>query len=281
MPHSEVFKQKLGSKDFLKLKSYVENYCGIKLSETKRNMVEGRLRKRMKALGITSYKDYLEYAFEDINSAEQVNLINVLTTNKTDFFREPNHFEILKERVLPQLAVSFGVGTHTDLKVWSAGCSTGEEPYTLSMVLAEYYGLDKGYKITATDICTDVLAKARKGIYSEEKAMDIPYDYKKKYLMRSIERERKLVRFKPDIRSKIKYARLNLKNREYNLPEKVDIAFCRNVIIYFDHKTQEEIINRICSFIRPGGFLFLGHSESVHGMNLPIKVFAPTVYLRV
>jgi chemotaxis protein methyltransferase CheR len=276
-----IFHEKLKHKDFLKLKDYIESHCGIKLSETKSNMIEGRLRKRVKALGMKNYAEYIEYA---LNSGDDVcenyNLIDVITTNKTDFFREPNHFELMTKKILPYLHQNFDLGGREKLNVWSSASSTGEEPYTIAMVLAEYFGVGGNFNIFATDINTEVLKIGRKAVYKEQTARDIPIDLKKKYMLRSIDRAANLVRFKPEIRKKVNFGRNNLKSEKYTLPCKVDIAFCRNVIIYFDTKTQQEIINRICSYIKPGGFLFMGHSESIHGLDLPIKNFAPTVYVR-
>jgi chemotaxis protein methyltransferase CheR len=277
-----IFSQQLKHKDFVKLKDFIEDTCGIKLTENKKNMVEGRLRKRIKHLGYAGYDEYLKYVFEsDENNPERLHLIDVITTNKTDFFREPNHFKLMTERILPHLSQTNGLGTEETLNVWSSASSTGEEPYTLAMVLAEFYGIRGNFNIFATDINTNVLQIGRKAVYSEEKSEDIPRDLQRKYMMRSINRSDRLLRFKPELRSKVRFGRNNLKDEKYILPVKVDIAFCRNVIIYFDQSTQERVLNTICSYIKPGGFLFMGHSESIHGMTLPLKNYAPTVYVRV
>ncbi|PLX70090.1 MAG: chemotaxis protein CheR [Denitrovibrio sp.] len=278
---NNIFSQNLSSKDFAKLKDFIDESCGIKLSENKRSMVEGRLRKRIRALNLSGYSEYIDLVLSNgSNSAEQMHLIDVITTNKTDFFREPNHFTLMTEKILPYLASTFELGTRETLNVWSSASSTGEEPYTIAMVLANYFGLGGNFNVFATDINTAVLQAAKKDVYTEEKASDIPFDYKKKYMLRSINRADKLVRFIPEIRSKTKFGRNNLKDEKYIVPTQVDIAFCRNVIIYFDAPTQESILNKICSYIKPGGFLFMGHSESVHGMKLPIRNYAPTVYIK-
>jgi chemotaxis protein methyltransferase CheR len=274
-----IFSQKLNKNDFTKLKNFIENQCGIKLSENKKNMVEGRLRKRIRALGMSGYHEYLDYVFTTGCEEEQMHLVDVITTNKTDFFREINHFNMLSNKVLPYFA-SKGMGSSYTLNVWSSASSTGEEPYTLAMVLAEYFGVDGNFTVYATDINTNVLQTGKKAVYTAEKAEDIPFDYKKKYMMRSVDRTKKLVRFKPEIRDKVKFARNNLKEEQYVIPCKMDIIFCRNVIIYFDQPTQETILRRICSYLKPGGFLFMGHSESIHGIELPITTYAPTVYTR-
>ncbi|WP_303849460.1 protein-glutamate O-methyltransferase CheR [Seleniivibrio woodruffii] len=278
---SNIFSKKLEEKDFNRLKTFIESSCGIKLSENKKSMVEGRLRKRIKALGMDGYSEYVDFVFDGgRDSIEQTYLIDVITTNKTDFFRENNHFEMMSSKILPMLSEKGGLGHHRPLRVWSCASSTGEEPYTIAMVLAEYFGVNGKFSIFATDINTSVLSTAKRAIYTEDRARDIPYELKKKYLLRSKNPDDRLVRFRPEIRSKVKFARLNLKSSHYMLPESVDIVFCRNVLIYFDIKTQEEMLNRICSHMNPGGFLFMGHSESIHGLRLPVKSYAPTIYIR-
>jgi chemotaxis protein methyltransferase CheR len=278
---SGIFSKKLADNDFNRLKAFIESSCGIKLSENKKSMVEGRLRKRIKALGMPGYSEYVDFVFNGAkDSVEQTYLINVITTNKTDFFRENNHFELMTSRILPQLSSKKGLGTLKPLNVWSCASSTGEEPYTIAMVLAEFFGLGGKYRILATDINTTVLSAAQKAIYTEDKARDIPLALKKKYLMRSKDPQERLVRFRPEIRNKVKFSRLNLKAPSYMIAEPVDIIFCRNVLIYFDVKTQEEMLRKMCGYLNPGGFLFMGHSESIHGMDLPVKNYAPTVYVR-
>lgn len=244
-------------------------------------MVEGRLRKRLRYLGIGSYSEYISMVFNDTGGMadrEIFNLIDVITTNKTDFFREPKHFNYLSDSLLPAFAAD-GAGTKRCLNVWSSACSTGEEPYTIAMVLAEHFGIDGNFRVYASDISYSVLRKAVDAVYTEEKAAEIPLTLKKKYLMRS-KKQHGLVRFRREIREKVTFGRLNLMNSEYSLPAVMDVTFCRNVIIYFDTATQEKIINKICRNTASGGFLFLGHSESVHGMDLPLDVMAPTIFKR-
>lgn len=278
-----IYNLKLSDKQFAVIQKYIHDNCGIKLPETKKSMVEGRLRKRLKALGLSSYDEYIDTAFDTgsgMCDVEQMALIDVITTNKTDFFREPNHFNFMSGNLLAKMAEE-GIGTSRCLNVWSSACSTGEEPYTLAMVLSEYFGLDGNFKVYATDISCTVLKKASMGIYSEEKSIEIPYDLKRKYLMRSKKPSSQAVRFIPELRSKISFGRRNLMDDSYRLPVKMDIVFCRNVIIYFEHNTQNDIIRKICSNINRGGYLFLGHSESVHGMDLPLETVVPTVFLKV
>ncbi len=275
-----LYSQTLKKDEFNAIRRYIHDHCGIRLPDNKKNMVEGRIRKRLKALGMSTYREYLEYVFDEANPVcdrEQLELIDAITTNKTDFFREVNHFNYMSSTVLRKLSDK-GIGINRTLNVWSSACSTGEEPYTIAMVLAEYFGIDGNFRIYATDINTAVLETARTAVYSRDKAEDIPYDLKKKYMLRSKDRQR--VRFIPAIREKVTFGRLNLMDSSYSLPAAMDIAFCRNVIIYFDHDTQYDIIRKICGNIIKGGYLFMGHSETVHGMDLPLKTEAPTVFVK-
>jgi len=283
MQDAGIYSQQLTDKEFSLISDYIHRHCGIRLPENKKNMVEGRIRKRLKALGLSTYKEYIAIAFDEEHPAcgtEQLHLIDALTTNKTDFFREPNHFSYMSSTLLPELA-RYGYGTEKCLNVWSSACSTGEEPYTLAMVLAETFGPGGNFTVYATDISYNVLKKAVQAVYTEEKAEDIPYELRRKYLMRSKNRQNRLVRFIPQIRQKVVFGRLNLMDDNYRLKELMDIVFCRNVIIYFDHETQYSIIRKICGKLRRGGHLFLGHSESVHGMELPLETKQPTIFKRI
>lgn len=280
---NDIYHQKLTSDEFGLIQNYIQVKCGIRLPMTKKNMVEGRLRRRLKALNISTYGEYLAVVFGgDSPAAEQelFSFIDAITTNKTDFFREPNHFDYLNNRLLPSLEQQ-GYGREQTLNIWSSACSTGEEPYTMAMVLAEYFGVGGNFRVYASDISTAVLEKAVRAVYSEDKADCIPYELKKKYLLKSKNQDAALVRVKPELRQKVTFGRLNLMNAEYSLPVKMNVVFCRNVIIYFDHQTQFDIIGKICRNIVRGGHLFLGHSESVHGMDLPLRTAAPTIFERL
>jgi chemotaxis protein methyltransferase CheR len=208
---------------------------------------------------------------------ELTHMIDAVTTNKTDFFREPLHFECLGNKIVPEFVSS---GTGRKLKVWSAGCSTGEEPYTLAMVLREsfrnYCGF--GFSILATDISTIVLEKARLGIYDDNRTASIPWELKRKYFMINRDRNRGLVRITPELRSLVEFMRLNLIDDEFGLTEQKDIIFCRNVIIYFDRPTQEKLLNRLCCHLSPRGYLFLGHSETLSGFDVPLARVESTIY---
>lgn len=268
----------MSDKDFKRFSEFIYTECGIKLPPTKRTLLEARLQKRLRVLCIESYNEYSEYLFSPKGmDLELINLIDVVTTNTTEFFREPKHFEILNTLVLPHFLAKRHGGEA--LRLWSAGCSTGEEPYTLSMVLSEYARRNLGFKfsILATDISTQVLNRALKGVYPEDRVRTMSMEMKKKYLLRSKDRKAGLVRITQDMRQLVRFERLNFME-EFSFEKPMHIIFCRNVIIYFDRKTQENLLSRFCDCLDKDGHLFIGHSESITGMNLPVTQVAPTVY---
>ena len=271
----------LSQRDFGRLSAFVHEHCGIKLPPSKKTMLEARLRRRLRALDLKSYDDYCDYLFgPDGQDEEVVRMIDLVTTNKTDFFREPAHFDFLVRNCLPELCDAGRGGSWRKLTVWSAGCSTGEEPYTLAMVLSAFAESRPGlrFSIVATDISTRVLEKAALGIYDEDRVEPVPPAMKRKYLLRSKDRSRGLVRVAPGVRSLVDFRRLNLMDGDFGLRESMDLIFCRNVIIYFDKPTQEGLVNRFTRHLAPGGYLFLGHSETLCGMDVPLVQMAPTVY---
>jgi chemotaxis protein methyltransferase CheR len=283
MPTESLFTQQLSTADFEMICSQVYDYCGIKISAAKRQMVEGRLRKRVRALGCRSFAEYCRAVFGDgAFQDEFVHLVDAITTNKTEFFREPAHFSYLTKQLLPALHLG-KYRLRRPLRVWSSACSTGQEPYSLAMELSEFKRLhdDFDFRVHATDICTQVLEIAVRAIYSDELANDIPVDYRKRYLLKSKDATNKTLRIGPEIRRYVQFDRLNLNESDYGMKGEMDIIFCRNVIIYFDAKTQEAILNRLALCLRKGGHLFLGHSETVHGMDLPVRAIAPTIYERI
>ena len=261
---------------FDRLSSYVTQEYGIKLPPVKKSMLESRLNKKIKSLGMNSYVEFLDYIFSDHGKqTELFHVIDLITTNKTDFFREPAHFSYLSGEFLPSY-----LAEHTNLKIWSAGCSTGEEPYTLTMVLEEFKKRNPvlNYSLLASDISLRVIQSAFSGIYTLDRLAAIPMEWKRNYFLRS-KTNSNLARIKPQYRKKIQYKRINLMDTSFGLLKSdYDIIFCRNVLIYFDKPTQEEVIRKFCTHLRPGGLLFLGHSESIMGMKLPLSQVRPTVY---
>jgi chemotaxis protein methyltransferase CheR len=264
--------------DFQKLRDIIYGVCGIHLVPAKKTMVELRLRKRLQALRIQSFREYREYVTGAGGDAELTAMIDLITTNKTDFYREPGHFDFLTRVCLPSLTAGMG----RPLRAWSAGCSTGEEPYTLAMVLSEYAEEHPGYQfsVLATDISTRVLAKARLGVYQADAIAPIPAEVRRKHLLRSRDRNNPSARIAPETRALVEFQRLNLMDADFGLPYPLDVIFCRNVVIYFDKQTQEQLIRRFLRNLRPHGYLFMGHSETLHGFDLPLAQVAPTVYRR-
>lgn len=258
----------------------VTSKLGIKMPATKKFMLQSRLRRRMRQLDIDTIGRYQEYLFRSPDSAQElVHFINAVTTNKTDFFREAHHMHALPERVLPVLWRERGA-RGLQFKLWCAGCSSGEEPYTLAMVLSEFAGAHPGfaYSILATDISTKVLGEAEQGIYDESKIAPVPVELRRKYLLRSRNPDRPLVRISPELRSKIRFRRLNFMDADYHLRETFDAIFFRNVMIYFDRPTQETVLTKLVRQLKPGGHLFVGHSESLAGMNLPLQAVSTAIH---
>jgi chemotaxis protein methyltransferase CheR len=242
-------------------------------------MLEGRLRRRMRATHIPTLHDYCAYLFDDDGlESEIVHLIDAVTTNKTEFFREPAHFQFLRASALPAIAKS---GRRV-IKAWSAACSTGAEPYTLAMVLEDYRRAQRSqdYSILCTDLCTQVLNQAVAGVFSEQMIDPVEMDLRRRYVMRAKDNRRGLVRIVPELRSKLAFARLNLMDDHYPVEGDMDLIFCRNILIYFDKPTQSKVLRQLCSHLRPGGYLFLGHSESIVGIDLPVSQIANTVFQR-
>jgi chemotaxis protein methyltransferase CheR len=261
---------RISERNFQRLARIVESHAGIRLPPSKRTMVEGRLRKRVRALGLATLDEYCHSLFDQGQlEKEFVHLIDEVTTNKTDFFREPEHFDFLRTQALPALLAE---RSHSDrhLKAWSAACSNGAEPYTLAMVLADealrFSGLR--FSILGTDICTEVLQQAVLGVYSEEVLEPVPGALRERYVMRSRNPARRQARIVPELRSQVRFRRLNLMDSHYPASRDVDVIFCRNILIYFNRQTQHNVLERLCAHLRPGGYLFLGHSESAAGGNL-------------
>jgi len=272
----------MSARDYARLCELIYREAGIHLGSEKKTMLEARIRRRLKVLGLDTYRQYCDYLFGQQGLKDEIlPLIDVVTTNKTDFFREPKHFDFLTASALPDLCSRNRAGR--PLLVWSAGCSSGEEPYTLAMVLSEYAQTHPGFcfRILATDISTIVLAKAHRAVYSSDVVAPVPADLKRKYLLRSRDPVSGQVRVAPELRRLIDFRRLNFMDSDYGLTERADIIFCRNVIIYFDRPTQERILGKLAHHLVPNGYLFVGHSEALHDMDLPLAPVAPALYRRV
>ncbi|MBU1039943.1 MAG: protein-glutamate O-methyltransferase [Proteobacteria bacterium] len=272
---------RMSDRTFERFSEFIKTELGIKMPSSKKTLLEARLQKRLRELCMGSHDEYCEYLFSVSGMEEELqNLVDVVTTNTTDFFREPKHFELLSSTILPAL-LDRRSGSR-NVNIWSAGCSSGEEPYTLSMVLSEFARLNPGFtfSILATDISTQVLRMAVRAVYPETKIAPIPVECRKRYLLRSKDRTRRVVRIAKEARNHVRFRRLNFME-EFRFDGQLDVIFCRNVVIYFDRQTQEMLFSRFCRKLSPGGYLFIGHSESLAGMDLPLEPVAPTVYRRI
>lgn len=272
--------QQLSQEQFKKIANFMEKTTGIKMPDSKRTMIQSRLANRLKVLHFSNYAQYIDYVFSSSERAndEIVMMIDLLTTNLTHFFREKSHFDFMTNTVLPHLAQS-GI---TNPEIWSAGCSSGEEPYTLSIVMREFMSKNRGvfndYSILATDLSTRILSKAVDAIYPMDSVEKLPYEIKHKYFLKSKNPDKPFVKVKNEVRQKIRFDRLNFMDASFNIRPKKNIIFCRNVLIYFDKPTQLEVIRKLVSCLQVGGFLFLGHSETIFGGNLPLRTVSTTVF---
>ncbi|MCX8070432.1 MAG: hypothetical protein N2738_08015 [Thermodesulfovibrionales bacterium] len=276
----------LTEKDFQRLSGFIEANLGVKMPPAKKSLLESRLQKRIRALHLDSFSEYCDYVLSPEGMEDElIHMIDLVTTHKTEFFRESEQFEFLIKTALPDLVKNYYSGIKNPLVLWSAGCSTGEEPYTLAMLLNEFKekcpirGFD--FFIIASDISQRVLSIAKRGIYEDEKIGPIPMDLRKKYLLKSKDRSRGLVRFVPEIRAKIRFRVLNFMDTDFCFREPLDIIFCRNVVIYFDKETQESLFMRFYDCLKEGGFLFIGHSETMSGMTLPYTRVSNSVYRKL
>jgi len=278
---NKIFEAKMTEKDFLRLSQFIFNEYGIKMPPAKKIMLQSRLQKRLRELNIPSYKEYTDFVFSKEGQAEIIHMIDVVSTNKTDFFRESTHFDFMISDVLPELHDV--VQIRRPIKVWSAGCSSGEEPYTIAIVMNEFAEkrANFDYSIFASDISTIMLEKGATAVYTEDRIAVIPNSLKKKYFLKSKDRNAKTVRIMPLLRHKVQFHRVNFMDNSYNVNDTFDIIFCRNVLIYFDRETQESVINKLCRHLRKDGFFFLGHSESITAINVPLKQIKPTIFRKV
>lgn len=243
-----------------KLCEIVTSKTGIQLPENKRTMIEGRLRKRVRALGVRDLRTYLNMVMnEGMLETELPQIINVMTTNKTDFWREDAHFDYMIRTVLPEFTANRA------FKVWSAASSSGEEAYTTAMVLSEHAKRKPGfnYSIIGTDLSTEIVRKARKGIYTPEEIADVPDDMRKLYLEEGHDSVgRPLCRVVKQLRDRVGFAQMNLMDRSYPVEKNLDVVFLRNVLIYFDDQNQRRVVSGVTDHLKPGGYLFVGHSET-------------------
>ena len=268
--------KRIGDREFQQLSLFIEKEVGIKLPPVKRSLLESRLQKRLKFHKIPDFKSYCDFVFNTEDGAvEIIEMIDAITTNKTDFMRESAHFEYMVHTALPELT-----RTRSEIKLWSAASSTGQEPYNMAMFMEEFILRTQPvrYSVIATDISKSSLEKARRAVYNKRDIEIVSESFKKKYFLRSRDPQREEVRIKSEIRNKVSFQPINLMKEEYGLNKKFDIVFCRNVLIYFNKENQEAVIRRIINHMTSGAYLFLGHSESLAGMRDRLVNVGASVY---
>jgi len=265
-------------KDFDFLRTLSNRHTGIVVTDEKFDMFYSRLARRVRALGLGSFAQYCDYLRDEPDTGELTELINAVTTNLTAFFRENHHFEYLRDQAIPQRMGSNG---DRKLSIWSAGCSTGEEPYSLAMTLAEMGAALSGWDIgiTATDIDSNVLQHAATGIYTQDRVSGIDKSRLKRWFLKGKGRQAGQVRVKQDLCRYIDFRQLNLMQAWNEAPK--DIIFCRNVIIYFDKESKRRLVERYAETLKPGGFLFIGHSESLFKVSDRFELIGKTIYRKV
>jgi len=274
----------LTTEEFSLFRSLIYKLTGISLNDGKRTLVQSRLQKRLRLHGMASFSEYYQLVNGVGSGGEQTELINCITTNKTDFFREAHHFDFVAEQIVPAIGQQARLGRVAPrLRIWHAGCSTGEEPYTLAMTLreaAEQQGGTWDIRQLASDIDTNVLARAETGIYDEERIAPVPEACLRKYFLRGRDAQTGLYKVRPELRQQIVFRQINLLEEEWPMRSDVrfDLIFCRNVVIYFDKPTQKRLFARFAQRLKPGGHLFIGHSESLHGISEEFKAVGRTIY---
>lgn len=267
----------MSDQEFARLSDLFYNHTGITLPHTKKNMLTSRLMKRLKTLGLRCFGEYYDYIVGEGRDSEFLNAVDMVSTNKTEFFRESNHFAYLKETALPDMVTLRASQGKKKIEIWSAGCSSGEEVYSLAMTAGEFLGnYSFQFLITGTDISHRMLEKARRAVYSRPEIQGIPPELLRKYFLRGTRSQSGYYRVVPELRSKVNIQHLNLMGDSWSMQP--DVIFCRNVMIYFDHETRNRLINRFYSRLSKDGYLFIGHSETLHGMKTDFRLVVPTIY---
>lgn len=265
--------------DFRRFQGLIYRESGIWLSQAKTALLVGRLAKRLRYHRLQSFKDYYRLVVE--SPQERVLMLDAISTNETHFFREPGHFQLLDTAIFPKWAEDARNGRRPRrIRVWSAGCSTGQEPYSLAMLLLDRFPIDSGWEIeiTATDLSTRALEIAQHGIWPVVSAREIPRAYLKKFMLKGIREEAGNIKAGSEIRALVRFFRLNLNDACYPFQTRFDLIFCRNVLIYFDLQSRERIVRNLQGHLSPEGYLFIGHAESLHTISGTLRNVIPTVY---
>jgi len=266
---------------FNKFQELIYKEAGIWLATHKHALLTGRLARRLRLLGLSNMQDYYQLVAQPDQQHERAIMIDCITTNETHFFREPRHFDFLEREVFPKWRQEAVDGRRPmRLRVWSAGCSTGEEPYSLTMLLLKHFPEAQGWEleVLGTDISTRVLEKARAAMYPIEKSKDIPAEYLRAYMLKGKGDHKGVMKVSPELHRIVRFARVNLHGDAYSLIGFFDLVFCRNVLIYFDQESKMKVISGILRHLSPSGLLFVGHSEHLGAIAPNLKTVAPTVH---
>jgi len=267
---------------FAKFQQLIYREAGIWLADHKQALLSGRLARRLRLLGLGSMSQYLELVSQPDQQHERAVMIDCITTNETRFFREARHFDFLSQHVFPRWQQETAAGERsTRVRIWSAGCSSGEEPYSLAMLLLKHFPQETGWdlEVLATDISTRVLEKARQAVYPIEKMKDIPAEYLRAYMLKGRGEHKGVMKVSPELHRIVRFARVNLHADSYPVVGLFDLIFCRNVLIYFDQESKEKVIDGIVRHLSPTGLLFVGHSEHLGGIAPSLKTVAPTIHV--
>lgn len=266
---------------FGKYQQLIYEESGIWLGEHKQALLTGRLARRLRLHALESMQQYFQLVTQPDQTHERAAMIDCITTNQTHFFREPRHFDFLGQEIFPLWRSEADAGRRPrHLRAWSAGCSSGEEPYSLAMLLLKHFPPDQGWEleVLGTDICTRVLEKAREAFYPIEKAKEIPQDFLRAYMLKGRGDHKGLMKVSPELHRFVRFARVNLHADSYPIIGSFDLIFCRNVLIYFDQKSKEKVITGIVRHLSSSGLLFVGHSEHLGSTAPDLKSIGPTVY---
>jgi len=261
-------------KEYEQFRTLIYQESGISLNDNKQTLLVSRLSKRLRTLKLDSFQAYYDLIAGQTDSDEFTLLLDLVSTNKTDFFREPKHFDFLREAILPTL------GSTRSIRIWSAASSSGEEPYTIAMTLYDAVPDPEqwNFKILASDISTRMLARAASGVYEEDRVRALPKEIVERHFLKGVGDRAGMVKIKPHLAQMVRFRRINLMDDAYPINAPLDLVFCRNVMIYFDRPTQAQLVTKFYRYLKPGGFLFIGHSESLQQLDQPLTAVAPTIY---
>ncbi len=273
-------KLEITQQEYELVRQLVYERAGINLGDNRQHLVQARIAKIIRKEKFSDFQDYFKFLKSDKSGREISHLIDAISTNTTYFFREADHFDFLKQTLLEKLEES--KGSLLTVRIWSAASSSGEEPYTIAMIV---HKLMKQFpqlslKMLATDISQEILEKAKSGIYPRERLKNVPEEYIREYFRKISSCKDVMFEISPEIKKLVTFANFNLMMPRYPFKYGFDYVFCRNVMIYFDRNTQENVVNKIAQHIRPGGYLIVGHSESLNGLKHPLKYIKPTIYMR-